>query len=408
MPAAHTRSFVPWLLLAVLALIVYGSLYPFNFKSDAIAGGVLEALRQLSWARAGRGDRVANVLLYVPLGFCLFLWLEGRFKGGLSLLLATVLGTLVSLAIEVAQVYISLRVPSFADLALNAAGTALGAAGGLAWGKLGELMHLPTRAEKPLRDPGAVLLLALWLAWRLAPFLPQLDLAKLKAALQPLIHPQFDPVAVFVYLTCWLVINQAIAAIVSRPRRLELLLMVIAAVMVGQLLVTGHRFVPSELIALLLLLPIVVLMHRLKPRPRRAALMLAVLTVLIIDGLAPFDFRPAVLRFDLWPFLGWLEPGLSAAIESIRWPELFGKLFLFGALVWLTRQWGATLRFAVAFVTATVFAIEVVQMWLPQQTASITDPALALAVGLVFSYLYRRVPPSSFAREPISPRARSR
>ena len=45
-PRMHSRSVIPWLLLVVLALIVYGSLYPFNFKPDAIEGGVLEALQR--------------------------------------------------------------------------------------------------------------------------------------------------------------------------------------------------------------------------------------------------------------------------------------------------------------------------------------------------------------------------
>ena len=74
--ACPHASHRPWLLLAVIALIVYGSLYPFNFKPDAIDGGCSRRSRQLSWARAGRGDRISNVLLYLPLGFCLFLWLE--------------------------------------------------------------------------------------------------------------------------------------------------------------------------------------------------------------------------------------------------------------------------------------------------------------------------------------------
>ena len=56
--------------------------------------------------------------------------------------------------------------PSFADLTLTAFGTLLGATAGLAWGGLTRLMHLPGRAERPLRDPGAVLLLGLWLAGR--------------------------------------------------------------------------------------------------------------------------------------------------------------------------------------------------------------------------------------------------
>ena len=43
------------------------------------------------------------------------------------MLLATLLGTLLSLSIEVAQVYVSARVPSLTDLTLNALGTLLGA-----------------------------------------------------------------------------------------------------------------------------------------------------------------------------------------------------------------------------------------------------------------------------------------
>src|SRR5215510_10631116 len=239
----HSRSVILWLLVVVLALIVYGSLYPFNFKPDAIQGGVLEAMRQLSWARAGRGDRISNVLLYLPLGFCLFIWLDVRLRRGPAMVLGVALGTLLSLVIEVAQVYISSRVPSLTDLTLNSAGTLMGAAGGLAWGALSRLMHLPTRAEKSGRDPGAVVVLVAWLLWRFAPFVPQLDLGKLKAALRPLFHPQIDPVAVFVFLTCWLVVNQAVAALTSRARRLEFLLLLIAAVLVGRLLVASQAFV---------------------------------------------------------------------------------------------------------------------------------------------------------------------
>ena len=404
----HSRSVIFWLLLVVLALIVYGSLYPFNFKPDAIHGGVLEALRQLSWARAGRGDRISNVLLYLPLGFCLFLWLELRWRRALSMIAATVLGTLLSLSIEVAQVYISARVPSFTDVALNALGTLLGVTAGLAWGGLTRLMHLPGRTERPLRDPGAVLLLVLWLTWRFAPFVPQFDLVKLKAALRPLFSPQFDPVIVFSFLTFWLVVNQAVSAVVSRPRRLEALLLVIATVLVGRLLVANQTFLPGELLALLLLLPMLLVMHRLRPRPRRAVLVLAVIVVLLIDGLAPFDFAPPMSRFDLWPFLGWFELGLPGAIQLIDWTELFGKLFLYGALLWVIKEWGATIGVAVIALTATVLAIEVLQAWLPEQSASITDPLLALAVGLGFRSLYQRMKPRAFARETIFQRARNR
>jgi hypothetical protein len=133
-----------------------------------------------------------------------------------------------------------------------------------------------------------------------------------------------------------------------------------------------------------------------------------VIVVLLIDGLAPFDFTPPMGRFDLWPFLGWFEIGLLNAIQLIDWSELIGKLFLYGALLWVIKEWGASIGIAVIALTATVFAIEVLQAWLPEQSASITDPLLALAVGLGFRSLYQRMRPRAFARETIFQRARNR
>jgi VanZ family protein len=380
----------------VIALIAYGSLYPFNFK-PGIHEGLLSALGELSWARAGRGDRILNVLLYLPLGFCLYLWLNSRFQRGPSVVIASLLGSLLSLTIEVAQVYLSSRVPSLTDLALNAGGTFLGAIGGVGWAGLTHLMHLPTRAEKQARDPGAALIILLWLAWRLAPFVPQFDLGKLKAALRPLFNPQFDFVTVLIFLTCWLVVNQAVAALVSRPRRLETLLLLMAAVLIGRLIVANQAFVPAELLALLLLLPMVVLMHRLRPRPRRAAMVLAVVALLLIEELAPFNFSPHAGGFDFWPFMDWVNGGWVNGWLAIDWAQLFGKLFLSGALLWVVREWGASTNFAFGVMLTVAVGIETLQIWLPGEHASITDPLLALGIGLVFRALYKRAKPRSFS-----------
>jgi VanZ family protein len=144
------------------------------------------------------------------------------------------------------------------------------------------------------------------------------------------------------------------------------------------------------LLALLLLLPMVVLMHRLTPQPRRTALVLAVLTVLIIDGLAPFDFTREPGSFDVWPFKTWLDSGPGAALRSVDWIELFGLAFLYSALLWVVKEWGASIRFSIGLLIGTVVAIEVLQVWLPHQHASITDPLIALGASLLFRFCYRR------------------
>lgn len=404
---ARTRTLIPWLLLAVTALIVYGSLYPFNFKADAIDGGVLQALSKLSWARAGRSDRIANVLLYLPLGFCAFLWIYPRFNKLAALLLATLGGALLSLMVEVAQVYVSARVPSLKDLALNAFGSALGAAGGLVWRGVARLMHLPTREEIPVRDPGAALLVGVWLLFRAAPFVPQWDLGKLKSSLRPLFDPYWDVTAVFIYLVCWLVVNQALASLVRRSRRLEALLIIIAAVLAARLVVTNQSFVADELLALLLLVPLLVVMHRLTAQIRTLILTLGICAVLIIEALAPFDFASPASAFNFWPFLIWFDPSI-APMTAIDWTALLGRLFLFTALLWLLREAHMPINLVIGVVTATALALEIAQLWLPDQGGSITDPALVLGIGLMLRTFDSNKRRRRLGRRPIPPVAHSR
>ena len=53
--APYPKGFFLTNTLVVSGLIVYVSLYPFRFIADGPA--LVDALRSLSWARAGRGDR---------------------------------------------------------------------------------------------------------------------------------------------------------------------------------------------------------------------------------------------------------------------------------------------------------------------------------------------------------------
>ncbi len=387
-----SSNIVAWLLIGVVALIAYGSLYPFNFKPDAIQGGVFSALRELSWARAGRSDRIANVFLYLPFGFCLFLWLNARLRRLPALALATLLGAMLSLTIEVAQVYVSARVPSLTDLSLNTVGAAVGAVGGMAWRIGGLWLHLPARVDKPLRDPSAAIVIALWLLWRFAPFVPHLDLGKLKAALRPLFAPQLDASLIFAFLTCWLIVSQALAALVSRARLLEALLVLIAIVLVGRLLVAEQVFVPSELVALVLLLPVLVVIDRLTPGPRNALLLSAVLVVLLSYRLAPFTFTAEAATFDFWPFLVWFSAGFLTTLQATDWVFLFGQAFLFSACLWAIKRCGLSVQLAAGIVLALVVVTEIAQLWLPGHTGSLTDIVVALLVIASFYLLEGRTP----------------
>lgn len=394
MSPARSRSLVPWLLLAVIALIAYGSLYPFHLRPGATSGGFWHALQQLSWARAGRGDRISNVLLYLPLGFCLLLSLNRRFGSALSVLLATLLGAALSLALEIAQGYVSVRVPSLADLSLNAAGTLIGATAGLGWGTIAGWMAITAAPDRPVGDPGAALLVWLWLAWRFAPFVPLFDLGKLKAALRPLFDPQIDASATFVYLSYWLILSEALAALVSKPRTLEALLLLIASVLVGRLIVANQTFVADELLALVVLLPLLVAIQRLAPQPKRVLLLGMLLLAFMIERLAPLPATTPATLFEFWPDLATLLPGtLHHAVQALGTVDiasLFGKLFLFGAVLWALRETGVSMTLAAVAMILLVVSTEALRGWLDGSSGALTDPLFAVLVGAAFHYVHRR------------------
>jgi hypothetical protein len=125
---------------------------------------------------------------------------------------------------------------------------------------------------------------------------------------------------------------------------------------------------------------------------------LAVVALLIIEELAPFDFTHQVAHFDFWPFLALVDSGWDLAV--VDWVEVFGKLFLYGALLWVVREWGASTDFAFGVMVSVASVIEVLQIWLPGEHASITDPLLALLIGLVFRSLYGRQGPRRLAGAP--------
>lgn len=383
MRRAPAHSTVAWLSVGMIALIAYGSLYPFNLKDDDL--DFWSALLQLSWARAGRGDRVSNVLLYVPLGFCVFLYLDGRIRRRAAVIAALLVGITLSLAIEVAQVFISSRVPSLWDVTLNSCGTAAGVIGGMAWHAL-SVRLIRSDAGTRQHNRGAWCVLALWFAWRWAPFHLQLDLGKFKAALQPLTNPMFDTWQTLHYLVWWIVVAQVLFAMVNRTRATESLLAVIAATLVGRLFFADPALIASELLALILLLPMLVVLHKLSATPRQWLVLILFVALSIWDALAPWRFGPAG-QFDFWPFMAWIQTGMPV---DLLW--LLRQAFLYASLAWLLHNIGASPRTIVFIVPSTVLAIELLQLWLPDQRSSLTEPALALAVVAALKMLWADKP----------------
>jgi len=372
--SSRTHFAAPLLLAIIVALILYVSLYPFQFGADGPTA--MEVLRELSWARASRGDMLNNVLLYVPLGFCIALSVEPRFGRLSGIAAGLVGGALLSITMEIMQGSIATRVPSLTDLSLNAAGALAGAIGGSAWHALGARM---TPHANPVGRSGAIALvvLVLWLIARLWPFVPDASLRQLKRAVRPLFTPEIGWADLSAFFVGWLVVAQAVFHLARRQRSVDVFLIVIAAVLVGRTFTAGNTLEFAELAAIALLLPVLVLISRVEDRGRSALLAAALGTWLASVALLPAldGARDVAVELPaLGEFLGRNAPPPA---------ELAGRAFSYVALTWLLAGTGLFPHVAAGITVLLVLLLGLMQAGAATPVYGWIDVVIAVIAGIL-------------------------
>jgi VanZ family protein len=371
---AHDRHVAAWLLAVIVFLIAFGSLYPFSFS---LAGaGVLERLGELPRAGTTRSDVAANVLLYLPFGTCLAWLLGARFGAAAAVAAATLIAAALSFAIEFAQLYETRRVASLADFTCNTIGAFAG--GWLALAIARTRRHLDSSPLAGfLRHPVAAALVFSWVGYRLSPFAFVFDPAEWGASFAPLAGGGWfsEPSAVLQHLIAWLVIL-ALGDRLAPGRATTVAAGAMGLVLAGRILFGGLALEAAEIAGMAAALLLARPLARLSRENRAWLLAAALLLLVAYQGLAPFDFQVAQDRFAFLPFGESLTQYRAANLA-----DMFLRCFTNGALVWLLAQTGLSMLAATSLGAGCVFAIEVLQTWLPGQTAEITDPLLAVSAG---------------------------
>ena len=383
MAGRSTHFAAPLLLTVVTGLIVYVSLYPFRFVPDGPT--LLEALRSLGWARAGRGDMFNNVLLYVPFGFCAALLVEPRWGRFTGIVAGVLLGALLSLGLELLQASVAPRVSSLRDLSLNVTGSLLGAVLGTVFHALGSRVS-PQGTPRSRSAFVAMSILVLWLIERLWPFLPDPGLRQLKRAVRPLFTPHIDWMALAGFFVGWLVVTQVIFSLVRRQRAMDVLLIVIATALVGRTFVAGSTLEVAEIAAIALLLPLLVPFSRLDDGPRSM-----IVAVLLGIWLA-------------WASVRMLLDGStasSAGIPELREmllrnvpppPLLANKSFSYLSLGWLLTGAGIVPHVAAGMMVLFVLLLTMLQLGAPSPAYGWVDLLIACLAGWVVARWMPRSP----------------
>ena len=355
------------ILIAVVALIVYGSLYPWTFRVPEGVGNpflVLAVAWDAGFDRRFIADVVINLALYVPLGMSGYLAFRRWRPGWLRVAGPVLLGAAVSVCVEMAQIYAPGRRCSAIDVMDNVAGSALGVIGGIFFETVAgrELAVGKRRAV----DRSALMLLLCWVASRLFPLFPVLWLSMYRQKLAVLLSgPEFGVVAFVSAAASWYVAGLMMRKIAPGPGWLWASVALIPAQFFIVTRQPGLGELAGAVVGVLLLVV-------LGARPVGWVFV----GVLLFRGLSPFRLGEP---HGFWwiPFGGFLEmdwqPGIRVLLE---------KAWYFGAAIWVLRAERKRLSAAIAMVAGVAALIEIVQIYLPGRTAEVTDPLLVLLMGL--------------------------
>jgi glycopeptide antibiotics resistance protein len=339
---ARLEPHYAWIAAGIAVLILYGSFYPFFFYLNDDPRGPLGVLLGSGFRPDSLDDVVANVLLYLPLGFFVAYALQRRTPSALAG--ATAAGFALSLLVELVQFYDLGRVQELTDICSNTAGALLGAAGAVA-------------ARRRVSSPYLTLVLVCWLGNRWYPAMP----------------PTPAPLDLFRYFGAWLAVGLMLEALLgASPSRVALPVLLAASLLVRALTVAIEPFEIAGGAAAALLWTFV--LWRLRARATIVAGLFVVLAAVL--ALAPFHFSATARAFGWVPFRSFLEAPTDSAIRAF-----FEKAFFYGGMVWLLVRSGFSIGRAAVFGATLVFCLRLSQVYLPGRSAEITDTILVLMLA---------------------------
>ena len=298
--------------------------------------------------------------------------------------LPVLLGFLLSISMELTQLFVPGRDTSAIDVLTNLTGSLFGVGAGVLFEKIAGPRQGPAlqRLTKRKRtDRSALILLFIWAAYLVFPFFPQVGLyvpiQKMKVFAQ---SPLIAAVPFISAIVSWLAAGKLMNAAEIRHARMFLGLSLL--VIPVQFFIVGRQPVPSDLLGALTGLALYIALERNAKSPSWIAA--AFLLTILIRGLAPFHFVQQSSAFNWIPFAGSLnaewQSGLLVILE---------KCFYYGTAIWLLRSSGIRLVFAGALTAAMLACIEIAQIHLPGRTAETTDPALAVMLAFALGVFSR-------------------
>ncbi|WP_348683701.1 VanZ family protein [Acidovorax soli] len=371
----HPRSLAVAVGLVVL-LVVYGSLYPFQWN--------LSSPQAFIWrGRVGLVDLVENIVLFLPLGALLGWAAQGRPRRLFIFATWWVVALVLASVLQWLQKYLP-RTPALSDVIFNMAGYTLGWVAGFAarW-RVGHLL----RRHQGWADADryTLVLIALWWVAELYPLIPTLDVSSVAHNIKSLWQQDmWQPRRMLLHVGMAVMGLSAVAHLARSAhlahRARASALAAAMALLTGKFVVVGQ----SPGLAVVLGIGGGWLLWRWidtwAPGRRWAAAAWASLATYLLDALWPWAWRTPPDDMAWMPFASSLSTWVQSAITARAL-----ECLCFGAMLWSTVRNGALLTGMTLCTAVLALACEWTQRYLPTRTAEITSVLLAVGMGWLLS-----------------------
>ncbi len=371
--------------LAYVAVIAYGTLF------STEAWRVPREFHFLAWEGlriASRADMFENVLGYIPLGVLLALRLGLSTSRGVAVTVTLLAGALLSLSLEMIQVFVPSRDSSATDLLMNTIGTFVGAFGSALVDPRQASSRTLVRIRNAWFRPGVVGnlgvgVVVLWIASQLSPFIPTVDVATVRQGLSSAWHTLRDPellnLSQALTYACYL---SALGFFWSTAAREDkagggMYSVLVLVVLLSKPFFLGRELSLEALIGFSVSIPLIAILSRWSDRVRGAigAMMLCV-------GFLVYEFTPAAgpfHDFNWVPLRGEITNTLNGLMGMTG---LIWVFFTLGALIRVSSSRYQRRAYAVLGALGVVFLVglcEWFQQRIPGRYGDITTVGIAMA-----------------------------
>lgn len=370
------------LLLGYVALLVYGSLFPWSgwVQPD------YQAWQQALLFRSSKSDIVLNFLVYVPVGLLVVRGLARQVRWIFLLLLALMAGLVLSLAMELSQLFLPSRVSSMMDVSMNSLGAFVG-------GLLGHVFFSSVHTAEiwAACKPGwlqrdrftsyALGVVSLWVLSQLTPLVPSPAWSNIKHGLKPAWFALHDPslfqpdrAAVYVLYVLGLCIVLMLVSL-HRGKALLFAACLITAVLLLKVPVMGRQLSLEAGLGCMLALVLAFCLRNSSAGWLIGTAFIAVSLGFILQQFTPGAGEQAWSSFNWLPFKGYMSG------HPMELAKILAKIWPFTVLGFLTLKLGLgpwQMLAAGLFLAALVFCSEWLQGFLPGRYPDITDVILPM------------------------------